>query len=182
MPSLVALELDIRVYHDDLDAYYRLLSSLGKHVPQLRRVALATYSVTDIELWKIKFPWTQITELVIPLDYVVSCQQLLTWCPDLKMLKDDPHLSRYDRVKETSNIPGLQAVVSHSKLSFIDMSPSLAITLLDHIRCPALARLSLPCPRANQSDGEVSPTIHRALGVHNHKCGTHLRRSRKRFS
>ncbi|KAF9020004.1 hypothetical protein BDZ89DRAFT_1138951 [Hymenopellis radicata] len=35
------------------------------------------------------------------------------------------------------------------------MSPSFAITLLDHIRCPALTRLSLPCARANQSDGEV---------------------------
>ncbi|KAF9031634.1 hypothetical protein BDZ89DRAFT_1037369 [Hymenopellis radicata] len=96
MPSLVALGLDIRaVPYGNLDAYYRLLSSLGKHVPQLRRVTLSfrhpATSITDIKLSKIKFPWRQLTELVVPLDCIVLCQQLLACCPDLETLKDNHH-------------------------------------------------------------------------------------------
>ncbi len=40
-------------------------------------------------------------------------------------------------------------------LGFKRLSPSLAITLLGRIRCPGLTRISLPCPRQGQSDGDL---------------------------
>ncbi|KAF8992573.1 hypothetical protein BDZ89DRAFT_1086188 [Hymenopellis radicata] len=123
LPSLVALGLEIYMFSSDLDVYYQLLSSLGKHVPQLRRLTL---SFADRSYHCIKL---QLKELVVPLD-----------C-------------------DTSNIPGLQP---HSKLSFIDMSHSFAITLLDHIRCPSLTRLSLPCPAQISPTGKFSAFIQRS--------------------
>ncbi|KAF8918705.1 hypothetical protein CPB85DRAFT_1430399 [Mucidula mucida] len=156
MPSLVALELEICIPYRELDIYYQRLS---QHVPQLRRLTLAigTPAIyhTDVKMWRIEFPWSQLTELIVPLDDIVTCQHLLACCPELKTLKDHPHLSQLDRMVETPHILGLQPVVAHTKMSSIDMSSSIAISLLDHVQFPALTHLSVPCPRAHRSDIEI---------------------------
>ncbi|KAF8918691.1 hypothetical protein CPB85DRAFT_999206 [Mucidula mucida] len=156
MPSLVALTLDVRGSHRHSDDYYKFVWSLGKHVPQLRRLTLAdvdNFSATDMGS---KFPWRQLTELVVPLHRVVQCLELLACCPNVQTLRDYAHLSHFSRVPSaTSNTPGLQAIVFHPTISFIDMSSSIAIALLGRITCPGLTRISLPCPRDGQSDGAV---------------------------
>ncbi|KAF8918683.1 hypothetical protein CPB85DRAFT_1452238 [Mucidula mucida] len=156
MPSLVALELDVELSFGPLvKEYYQILSSLGKHVPQLRRLTLADVDYFSATGEGCKFPWRQLTELVVRLDLVVPCQEILAYCSKLKTLRDYP-MSHYNRVESaTSNVPGLQAIVSHPTLSFIDMSPGLAVTLLGRIGCPGLTRLSLPCPREGHSDGDI---------------------------
>ncbi|KAF8918712.1 hypothetical protein CPB85DRAFT_1430407 [Mucidula mucida] len=156
MPSLVALELDVKSSYRRLDDYYPFLWSLGKHVPQLRRLTLADADDFSAANMGSKFPWRQLTELVVPLHRVASCLELLVCCPNVQTLRDYPHLSHYNRVSSApSTIPGAQAIVSHPTLSFIDMSSSIAIALLGRIRCPGLTYISLPCPRQGQSDEDL---------------------------